>query len=141
MEHRIEFVREVNGITFINDSKGTNPDASQKAVEAMDKPTVLILGGYDKKSDFAPLFDIFGEKVKAVVVLGSTAGKIIDTAQSAGYENYIKANGFEDAVLKAYSIAEKGDAVLLSPACASWDMFDDFEHRAASSRGLWVSFE
>ncbi len=129
VEHRIEFVREVRDIVFINDSKGTNPDASQKAVEAMDRPTVLILGGYDKKSDFVPLFRAFGDTVKAVIVLGSTASKIIDAAQEAGYEHYIKANGFEDAVLKAYSIAEAGDAVLLSPACASWDMFEDFEHR------------
>jgi UDP-N-acetylmuramoylalanine--D-glutamate ligase len=129
VEHRIEFVREVKDIVFINDSKGTNPDASRKAIEAMDRPTVLILGGYDKKSDFVPLFRAFGDTVKAVIVLGSTASKIIDAAQEAGYERYIKANGFEDAVLKAYSIAEAGDVVLLSPACASWDMFEDFEHR------------
>ena len=129
VEHRIEFVRKVNGVSFINDSKGTNPDATINAIHAMTEPTVLILGGYDKKNDFVPLFMEFTPMIKAVLVLGDTAQKIIDTAQSCGYENYIKANGFEDAVLKAYSIAEAGDNVLLSPACASWDMFENFEQR------------
>lgn len=129
VEHRIEFVREVNEVVFINDSKGTNPDASIKAIQAMDRPTVLILGGYDKQSDFTDLFNAFTENVKAVIVLGATAGKIIDAAQTVGFENYIRAQGFEDAVLKAYSVANRGWTVLLSPACASWDMFEDFEKR------------
>ncbi|MEG2541997.1 MAG: UDP-N-acetylmuramoyl-L-alanine--D-glutamate ligase [Christensenellaceae bacterium] len=129
VEHRIEFVKEVNGITFINDSKGTNPDATINAIRAMDRPTVLLLGGYDKKNDFVSLFREFTPNIKAVIVLGDTANKIIDAAIKVGYENYIKATGFEDAVLKAYSIAQDGDAVLLSPACASWDMFENFEQR------------
>ncbi len=129
VEHRIEFVRKVNGVSFINDSKGTNPDATIHAIHAMTEPTVLILGGYDKKNDFVPLFMEFTPMIKAVLVLGDTAQKIIDAARACGYENYIKANGFEDAVLKAYSIAEPGDNVLLSPACASWDMFENFEER------------
>ncbi|BDF58520.1 UDP-N-acetylmuramoylalanine--D-glutamate ligase [Christensenellaceae bacterium] len=129
VEHRIEFVRKVNGVSFINDSKGTNPDATINAIHAMTEPTVLILGGYDKKNDFVPLFMEFTPMIKAVLVLGDTAQKIIDAARACGYENYIKANGFEDAVLKAYSIAEPGDNVLLSPACASWDMFENFEQR------------
>ncbi|MEA5002966.1 MAG: UDP-N-acetylmuramoyl-L-alanine--D-glutamate ligase [Christensenella sp.] len=131
VEHRIEFVRKVNGVSFINDSKGTNPDATINAIHAMTEPTVLILGGYDKKNDFVPLFMEFTPMIKAVLVLGDTAQKVIDAALACGYENYIKANGFEDAVLKAYSIAEPGDNVLLSPACASWDMFENFEQRGS----------
>ncbi len=129
VEHRIEFVRNVEGVSFINDSKGTNPDATIKAILAMDKPIVLILGGYDKNSYFEPLFEEFNGNVRAVIVLGDTTKKIIKAAQNCGYENYIIANGFEDAVFKAYSIAREGDVVLLSPACASWDMFKDFEER------------
>ncbi len=129
VEHRIEFVRTVNGVTFINDSKGTNTDATENAIRAMTAPTVLILGGYDKKSDFVPLYRAFTPMIKAVIVLGDTAGKLIEAAEQCGYQNYIRANGFEDAVLKAYSIADEGDNVLLSPACASWDMFQNFEER------------
>lgn len=129
VEHRIEFVRTVNGVTFINDSKGTNTDATENAIRAMAAPTVLILGGYDKKSDFVPLYRAFTPMIKAVIVLGDTAGKLIEAAEQCGYQNYIRANGFEDAVLKAYSIADEGDNVLLSPACASWDMFQNFEER------------
>lgn len=129
VEHRIEFVRTVNGVTFINDSKGTNPDATENAIRAMMVPTVLILGGYDKRSDFVPLYKAFTPMIKAVIVLGGTAGKLIEAAEECGYGNYIRANGFEDAVLKAYSIADEGNNVLLSPACASWDMFKDFEER------------
>lgn len=129
VEHRIEFVRTVNGVTFINDSKGTNPDATENAIRAMTAPTILILGGYDKKSDFAPLYRVFTPMIKAVIILGDTAGKLIEAAEECGYQNYIRANGFEDAVLKAYSIADEGDNVLLSPACASWDMFENFEER------------
>ena len=128
VEHRIEFVREVNGIEFINDSKGTNPDATIKAINAMKKPTVLILGGYDKKSDFTSLFKEF-INVKAVVLLGETAPKLEKTAIEAGFTNYKMANNFEDAVLKAYGLANSNETVLLSPACASWDMFSDFEER------------
>ncbi len=129
VEHRMEYVCEAGGVKFINDSKGTNPDATVKAINSMDIPTVLILGGYDKQGDFAGLFRAFTDNIKAVIVLGDTAQKLINTACKEGFENYIKADGFEDAVMKAYSIAEKGWAVLLSPACASWDMFGDFEER------------
>ncbi len=129
VEHRIEFVRTVNGVSFINDSKGTNPDATINAIKAMTAPTVLLLGGFDKKNDFVPLFEEFTPMIKAVIVLGDTAEKIIAAAQECNYPNYIRATGFEDAVLKAYSIADEGDNVLLSPACASWDMFRNFEER------------
>ena len=131
VEHRIEFVREVDGVRYINDSKGTNPDSTIKAIQAMTRPTVLILGGYDKHSDFHDLFEHFrGSTLKAIVVLGETKQKILDTARDTGYLGYCHATGtFEDAVSCARTLAAEGDAVLLSPACASWDMFDNFEQR------------
>ncbi len=129
VEHRIEFVREVNGVTFINDSKGTNPDATQNAIRAMQSPTVLILGGYDKKSDFRPLFDCFDGKVCGVVVLGATTEQILQTAEECGFHATQRADTLQDAVRLAYAQAPKGGTVLLSPACASWDMFRDFEQR------------
>ncbi len=129
VEHRIEFARTVRGVDFINDSKGTNPDATIKAIQAMKKPTVLILGGYDKKSDFSELFDNFTPLIKSIVLVGATADKLAETAQKAGFGDYIMANNFRDAVMKAFSVAEDGYNVLLSPACASWDMFENFEER------------
>ena len=131
VEHRIEFVREFEGVRYINDSKGTNPDSTIKAIQAMTRPTVLILGGYDKHSDFHELFEHFrGSQLKAIVVLGETKQKILDTARDTGYLGYCHATGtFEDAVSCARVLASSGDAVLLSPACASWDMFDNFEQR------------
>jgi UDP-N-acetylmuramoylalanine--D-glutamate ligase len=131
VEHRIEFVRTVRGVDFINDSKGTNPDATIKAVQAMKKPTVLILGGYDKKSDFKNLFDNFTDQIKSVVLLGATAGKLAEAAHSAGFEDYIMATSMQDAVQKAFSVSGEGYNVLLSPACASYDMFSNFEERGA----------
>lgn len=131
VEHRIEFVREFEGVAYINDSKGTNPDSTIKAIQAMTRPTVLILGGYDKHSDFHELFEHFrGSKVKAAVVLGATQKIILETARDTGYLGYCHATGtFADAVACARTLAKPGDAVLLSPACASWDMFDNFEQR------------
>jgi UDP-N-acetylmuramoylalanine--D-glutamate ligase len=131
VEHRIEFVREFDGVAYINDSKGTNPDSTIKAVQAMTRPTVLILGGFDKHSDFHELFSHFpGSEVKAAVVLGETKEKILQTAADAGLSGLCRtADAFEEAVLLARSLTVPGDAVLLSPACASWDMFDNFEQR------------
>lgn len=131
VEHRIEFVREFDGVRYINDSKGTNPDSTIKAIQAMTRPTVLILGGYDKHSDFHELFERFhGSALKAIVVLGDTKQKILDTARDTGYLGYCHATGtFADAVSCARVLAAPGDAVLLSPACASWDMFENFEQR------------
>ena len=131
VEHRIEFVRTVRGVDFVNDSKGTNPDATIKAIQAMKKPTVLILGGYDKKSDFTDLYKSFTRQIKTVVLLGETADMLAEAARKAGFEDYIMANSLPDAVHKAFSVAEDGYTVLLSPACASYDMFTNFEERGA----------
>lgn len=129
VEHRIEFVKEVNGVTFINDSKGTNPDSTIKAIETMKKPTVLILGGYDKHSEFDEMFKHFTSYIKEIVVLGATKEKIVDTAKRAGFTNITTVDTFEEAIMTSYKHCPVGGNVLLSPACASWDMFDNFEQR------------
>ncbi len=130
VEHRIEFVRELDGVRYINDSKGTNPASTIRAIEAMTRPTVLILGGYDKHADFHELFTYFGTRVKAIVVLGQTQRQILDTARDAGYAGEIRAcDTFEQTVATCRALAAPGDAVLLSPACASWGMFDNYEQR------------
>ena len=142
VEHRIEFVREFEGVAYINDSKGTNPDSTIKAIQAMTRPTVLILGGFDKHSDFHELFENFrGSKVKAAVVLGATQKIILDAARDTGYLGYCHATGtFADAVACARTLAKPGDAVLLSPACASWDMFDNFEQRGSVFKEIVNAF-
>ena len=143
VEHRIEFVREFEGVRYINDSKGTNPDSTIKAIEAMTRPTVLILGGYDKHSDFHELFRHFQDsRLKAIVVLGETKGKILDTARDTGYLGFCHTSAtFGDAVACARLLAGPGDAVLLSPACASWDMFDNFEQRGRVFKELVGQFK
>lgn len=129
VEHRIELVNTVEGITFYNDSKGTNIDAAIKAIESMTSPTVLIAGGYDKGSNFHPLIDAFEGTISHLVVLGQTADKIIDAARDKGFQDVYRVDTLEAGVKKAYSLALPGGNVLLSPACASWDMFKDFEER------------
>ena len=129
VEHRIEFVRELNGIKFYNDSKGTNVDSTIKAVEALEKPIILILGGYDKHVDFTPLFNCFNGKVKAIILVGDTKYKFYDTAKNNGFDNNIIVNDYREVVEKSFEIAESGDNVLLSPASASWDMFKSYEER------------
>lgn len=127
--HRLEFVAEINGVTFINDSKGTNPDASIKAVEAYDQPLVLIAGGKNKGNDFTEFACKAGARARAMVVLGQCAGEMAGAARKAGIENILLAGDFREAVLLAHKAARPGDVVLLSPACASWDMFNNFEER------------
>ena len=130
VEHRIETVRIVDGVTYINDSKGTNVDASIKAVRTMRVGTVLLAGGYDKHTDFTPFArEIKESKIHTVVTLGDTAGQIEDALKSVGYDSFVRAGTFEDAVMKARSLAKPGENVLLSPACASFDMFADYEQR------------
>ena len=129
VEHRIEFVREVHGVRYYNDSKGTNPDAAIKAVQAMVTPTVVIGGGYDKQSSYEEWIDSFGDTVKCLVLLGATADKIEATARQAGFTNIIRVASLEEAVKVSAAQAQSGEAVLLSPACASWDMFKSYEQR------------
>ncbi|MBR0085185.1 MAG: UDP-N-acetylmuramoyl-L-alanine--D-glutamate ligase [Lachnospiraceae bacterium] len=129
VEHRIEFVKELNGVTFYNDSKGTNPDAAIKAVEAMIRPTVVIGGGYDKHIAFDEWIESFGTKVKHLVLIGQTREMIADCAKAHGFNSITMADSLEEAVKIAYNHAEPGYAVLLSPACASWGMFDNYEQR------------
>lgn len=129
VEHRIELVETIKGIDFINDSKGTNPEATIKAIEAMSKPIILIAGGMDKGTDFSELISFFQGKVKHLVLLGETSDQIEHIARKQGYNNIIKVSSMESAVTKSYEIANEDDVILLSPACASWDMFSSFEER------------
>lgn len=129
VEHRLEPAGEILGVKFVNDSKGTNTDAAIKAIEAIDTPIVLIAGGYDKNADYSEFIDSFGDKVKHVVLLGATAGKIKAAAEKKGYHNTIIVKDMEACVKEAFRFAEKGDTVLLSPACASWGMYNNFEER------------
>lgn len=129
VEHRIEFVAEKRGVKYYNDSKGTNPDAAIKAIEAMVSPTVLIGGGYDKKSSYGEWVDAFGDTVKCLVLIGETKDKIAAVAKEKGFYNIHMADSLEAAVQIARQQAKSGDAVLLSPACASWDMFSGYEER------------
>lgn len=129
VEHRIEFVAEKKGVTYYNDSKGTNTDASIKAVEAMIRPTLVIGGGYDKHVEFDDWVKTFEGKVKWLVLLGATAQQIAETARRYGFTNIVFAESLQEAVAVCAEKAEPGDAVLLSPACASWGMFDNYEQR------------
>ena len=129
VEHRVEFVKTVSGVDYYNDSKGTNPDAAIKGIQSMDRPTVLIGGGYDKGADFTEWIQSFGGRVKKLLLLGQTREKIAGTAKECGFSAYEFVDTMEEAVKAAHEIAEDGDAVLLSPACASWDMYKSFEQR------------
>ena len=129
VEHRIEYVAEKNGVAYYNDSKGTNPDAAIKGIRAMKRPTVLIGGGYDKDSEYTEWIESFDGKVKKLILLGQTREKIARDAKKCGFTDYVFADSFEEAVHMAVKEAVSGDAVLLSPACASWDMFPSYEVR------------
>jgi len=127
--HRLETVAEINGVKYVNDSKGTNPEASMKALQAFDRPIVLLAGGRNKGSDFTEFARLVREKVRVLVVLGESAGEIERAARAAGCTEILRAGDFRQAVLLAHGAARPGDVVLLSPACASWDMFKNFEER------------
>lgn len=129
VEHRIEFVTEKNGVVYYNDSKGTNPDAAIKGIQAMNRKTVLIGGGYDKDSSYTEWIESFDGKVRKLILLGATKEKIAKDAESCGFHDYVFADTFDEAVLMSAEIAGPGEAVLLSPACASWDMFPNYETR------------
>jgi len=127
--HRIEYVAEIDGVTYYNDSKGTNPDAAIKGIQAMNRKTVLIGGGYDKGVSFDDWILAFEGKVKKLILIGQTAQMIADTAAKYGFTDVLFANDLKEAVDMASTEAEAGEAVLLSPACASWGMFDNYEQR------------
>lgn len=127
--HRIEFVKEINGVTYYNDSKGTNPDAAIKGIQAMNRKTVLIGGGYDKGVAFDEWIQAFDGKVKKLVLLGQTARMIADTAAKYNFTDVVFAKDLKEAVTICAECAKSGEAVLLSPACASWGMFDNYEQR------------
>ncbi|MDK2835880.1 MAG: UDP-N-acetylmuramoylalanine--D-glutamate ligase [Thermosediminibacterales bacterium] len=129
VEHRLEYVETIAGVKFINDSKATNPDAAIKALEAVEEPIVLIAGGMEKGVDFTGFAQSFKNRVKALVVLGETASKIAEAARENGVTCIKEVSTMEDAVNEAFKMAVPGDCVLLSPACASWDMFKNFEER------------
>ena len=128
VEHRLEFVASINGIEFINDSKATNVNSAWYALESMQKPTVWIVGGQDKGNNYEELVDLVKEKVKAIVCLGVDNKKIIK-AFKGSVENIMEAGSAVEAVAMSYKLASKGDAVLLSPACASFDLFQNYEDR------------
>ena len=136
VEHRIEFVAEKNGVAYYNDSKGTNPDAAIRGIQAMNRPTVLIGGGYDKESDYDEWIRAFDGKVKKLVLIGATREKIAQTARSLGFTDIVMADSFEEAFEKCVEYAQPGDAVLLSPACASWGMFKNYEERGDKFKEL-----
>lgn len=129
VEHRIEQVATFKGVHFINDSKATNTDAAIKAIEAVREPIILLAGGLDKASEFEDFIKAFNGKVKKMFVYGETAEKIFATAKDLGYQEVIIVKNLQEAVLDAYNIAKDGDTILLSPACASWDMYKNFEER------------
>lgn len=129
VEHRIEYVCEKNQVAYYNDSKGTNPDAAIKGIQAMNRKTVLIAGGYDKDSEYEEWIQSFDGKVKYLILLGATKEKIAEAAKKCGFEHVIFAESLKEAVEKAGELAEEHEAVLLSPACASWGMFKNYEER------------
>ena len=131
VEHRIEFVKKFSGISFFNDSKGTNPDSTIVAIKALypAHKIVLILGGRDKMTDLGPLCREIKSHVKDVVLIGEAKDRFRQCLEKSGYKNIFEAKTFNDAVKRSYGLAKRGDAVLLSPACASFDMFNNFEER------------
>lgn len=136
VEHRIEYVCEKAGVVYYNDSKGTNPDAAIKAISAMKRPTYLIGGGYDKDASYEEWIQSFGGKVRKLVLIGQTKEKIAETAKRCGFMDTIFANSLEEAISICAKLAKDGEAVLLSPACASWGMFKNYEERGDKFKEL-----
>lgn len=129
VEHRIEYVATKGGVAYYNDSKGTNPDAAIQGIRAMSRPTVLIGGGFDKESVYDKWIENFEGKVKWLVLVGQTREKIAACARAHGFERIQMADSFEECMRLCTRLAQEGDAVLLSPACASWGMFPNYEVR------------
>jgi len=128
VEHRLERVLKINNVNYINDSKGTNVNATFYALDSMDSPTVWIVGGVDKGNDYSELLPLVNEKVKAIICLGVDNQKIIQAFGNV-VDIMVETHSMQDAVKVAYRLSEKGDSVLLSPACASFDLFENYEER------------
>ena len=141
VEHRIEYVATKRGVDYYNDSKGTNPDAAIKGIQAMNKPTILIGGGYDKDSTYDEWIESFDGKVKLFVLIGQTREKIAECAKAHGMKNIVLAESFEEAMDICIKESKAGDAVLLSPACASWGMFPNYEVRGNRFKEIVHSIE
>jgi UDP-N-acetylmuramoylalanine--D-glutamate ligase len=139
VEHRLEFVRNVSGVDFYNDSKATNVDAALKALDAFPGGLWVILGGKDKDSDYTVLRQPLAEKARAVMLIGAAAAKI--RGQIAGAVPLVDAKTLDVAVRDAYAAAQPGDTVLLAPACASFDQFDNYEHRGRVFKSLVAQLE
>lgn len=118
-----------NNILYINDSKATNPESAIKALESFDNPIILIAGGRNKGSSFDQLAELIKSKVKELILLGEAKEEIKQAVMDVNYKNIHEVGSFPEAVRMAYNLAKPGDVVLLSPACASWDMFPSYEHR------------
>ena len=135
IEHRLEYVLTVHGVDFINDSKATNVNAAWYAIESMNKPFVWIIGGIDKGNDYSELIKVANKKnIKAIICLGDNNDKIVEA-----FKNKVvieQANDMREAVMKSYNLSDTGDAVLLSPACASFDLFENFEHRGSEFKKM-----
>lgn len=129
VRHRIEEVKVVNGVLYVNDSKATNPESAIKALESFSEPIVLLAGGRGKGADFSEFACFIQAKVKELVLLGEARADIKKAVMEVGFQNIHEVNDFNSAVEKARQLAKSGDVVLLSPACASWDMFESYEHR------------
>jgi UDP-N-acetylmuramoylalanine--D-glutamate ligase len=132
LPHRVEFVREVRGVSFFNDSKGTNVGAVLKCLEGFPEPVVLIAGGKDKGVDFRPLRDSLGRKARAAILLGEAQGRM--KRELMGSVPILLAGSLDEAVVQAAECAREGDVVVLSPACSSFDMFRNFEERGEAFR-------
>jgi UDP-N-acetylmuramoylalanine--D-glutamate ligase len=128
VEHRLEYVLTVHGIDFINDSKATNVNSCWFALESMQKDVVWIVGGVDKGNDYSELNEMVADKVKAIICLGENNQNIIDSFKGK-VDTIVQASTMGEAVNQSYSLANKGEAVLLSPACASFDLFANYEDR------------
>lgn len=134
VEHRIEFVRELNGVKFYNDSKGTNVDSTIKALSSFENPIILIAGGYDKKVSFKEMFEQYGERIKKLILMGQTAIQMEEEANNVKDITLVK--DMKEAVKLSYEVMEKGDIVLLSPACASWGMYKNYIDRGNEFKDL-----
>ena len=142
VEHRLELVHSsIEKVNFYNDSKGTNPDSTIKAVQALKDNIVIILGGYNKESDFSELIMNFKNKVKYAVVMGETKNLIIKSLDKYNFKNYKVVDSLEEAVNVAYNNSDLGDKILLSPACASWDMYNSFEERGKHFKEIISALE